>query len=59
MSDQPTQPATQKTRPKKGDPVDIPIPTKQDVFGDLAKTARPKSEQKPRKGHRKAFNNRP
>lgn len=34
---------TQKTRPKIGDPIDIPIPTKRDVLADLARTARPKA----------------
>lgn len=44
MADQ--EPTTQKTQPrprKKGklpEPIDIPIPTKRDVFSDLAKTAR-------------------
>lgn len=41
----------QMTQPKgkNAEPIEIPIPTKRDVFSDLAKTARPKSERKPRK----------
>lgn len=43
---------TQKTQPrprKKGkvpEPIEIPIPAKRDVFGDLAKTANPRGEQR-------------
>lgn len=42
MTDQPTQ----KTQPKRGEPVDIPIPTRREVLAVLAKTARPKSKLK-------------
>ena len=33
---------TQETLPKEGEPAEIPIPTRKDVFGDLAKVAKPK-----------------
>lgn len=39
MSDKKEKP-TQKTKPKKGKPVEIPIPTKRDVLRDLVKIAR-------------------
>lgn len=32
----------QKTRPKKGEPVEIPVPKKRDVMRSLRKVARPK-----------------
>lgn len=51
MANEPNQKTTQKTRPLGGDPIDIPIPSKRDVLGDLAKTARPKS--KPLRAKRK------
>ena len=37
---------TQKTRPKKGKPVEIPVPKRGDVMGDLSKIARP-AKRKP------------
>ncbi len=43
MPDEPTQP----TQPKKGDPVDIPVPTRDEVFGDLAKVAKPRKKERP------------
>lgn len=48
MADKPT---TQKSQPRKKDvePIDIPIPTRSQVFGDLAKTAQP---QKPTRRRR-------
>ena len=36
--DQPTQ----KTQPKKGEPIEIPIPTREEVFRDLEKVAKPR-----------------
>src|SRR4051794_11514934 len=32
----------QKTRPKRGRPVEIPVPKREDVLRDLAKVARPR-----------------
>jgi len=43
MADEPTQP----TQPKKGEPVEIPIPTRDEVFGDLAKVAKPRKRSTP------------
>jgi hypothetical protein len=42
----PEKEPTQKTRPRKkgAEPLDIPIPTREQVFGDLAAAAQP---QKP------------
>lgn len=34
---------TQETTPAKGDPVEIPIPTREEVFRDLVKVARPRN----------------
>jgi hypothetical protein len=36
---------TQKTRPKKGKPVEIPVPKRADVLRDLTKAARPEKRQ--------------
>jgi len=33
---------TQETQPKEGPPEEIPIPSREEVFRDLAKVARPK-----------------
>jgi hypothetical protein len=33
---------TQETQPKEGEPVEIPIPTREEVFRDLGKVAKPK-----------------
>lgn len=38
---------TQETEPKKGEPVEIPIPTKGEVFRDLGKVARPRKTESP------------
>lgn len=50
------KPRTQKTQPKKGEPIDIPIPTRKQVFDDLAKSAQPmvgsKKHPSSRKGKR-------
>jgi hypothetical protein len=37
----------QKTRPKKGKPVEIPIPSRDRVLRDLAKVAKPEKKQRP------------
>lgn len=39
-SGQPDRPTTQKTRPAKGEPVEIPVPTRDAVLHDLEKAAR-------------------
>jgi hypothetical protein len=36
---------TQETEPEKGDPVEIPIPTRKEVFRDLGKVAKPRKPQ--------------
>jgi hypothetical protein len=33
---------TQETHPKKGPPAEIPIPTREEVFRDLGKVAKPR-----------------
>ena len=38
MAEEPTQP----TQPAKGEPVDIPVPTRDEVFRDLGKVAKPR-----------------
>jgi hypothetical protein len=35
----------QKTQPKKGDPLEIPVPTREAFFRDLAKLASPDKSQ--------------
>jgi len=37
MDEEPTQP----TQPAEGDPVEIPVPTREEVLRDLGKVARP------------------
>ena len=37
---------TQKTHPKKGEPIEIPIPTREEVFRDLGKVAKPRKPPK-------------
>jgi hypothetical protein len=32
---------TQETQPKEGEPVEIPVPTREEVFRDLGKVAKP------------------
>jgi hypothetical protein len=44
------QERTQKTRPKKGEPIEIPVPKRQDVLRDLDKLTQP--EKRPDKGRR-------
>ena len=41
MADKPTQ----KTSPKKGKPVEIPVPKRGDVFRDLKKAAKPAKDR--------------
>jgi hypothetical protein len=33
---------TQETHPEEGEPIEIPIPTKESVFRDLRKVAKPR-----------------
>jgi hypothetical protein len=33
---------TQETQPKEGEPAEIPIPTREEVFRDLGKVAKPR-----------------
>jgi hypothetical protein len=33
---------TQKTKPAKGEPVEIPVPSREEVLRDLKKVAKPK-----------------
>lgn len=37
----PTKSRVQQTQPKKGKPVEIPVPTRDEVLRDLAKLAKP------------------
>lgn len=39
MPEKPTDEPTQKTRPKKGEPIDIPIPSEEQVAQDFLKVA--------------------
>lgn len=39
MTDEPTQ----ETQPKKGDPIEVPIPSKDQIMGDFEKIAAPQS----------------
>jgi hypothetical protein len=36
---------TQETQPKKGEPTEIPIPTREEVFRDLGKVAKPRKKK--------------
>jgi len=36
---------TQPTQPAKGEPVEIPVPKRGDVLGDLRKVAKPPEDQ--------------
>ena len=40
---------TQKTKPAKSKPVDIPVPTRGEVLGDLEKVAKPRKDSTDRK----------
>jgi hypothetical protein len=46
MADDDKQEPTQKTHPKRGKSVEIPIPTRGDVMRDLAKAAEPEKPTK-------------
>ncbi len=35
---------TQETQPAKGEPAEIPIPTREEVFRDLGKVAKPRKK---------------
>ena len=37
---------TQPTTPAKGDPVEIPVPTREEVLRDLEKVAKPDKEKR-------------
>jgi hypothetical protein len=43
----PPDPKTQPTQPKKGEPVEIPIPTREAVLRDLMKVAPPPPAKAP------------
>jgi hypothetical protein len=38
---------TQETQPKEGSPTEIPIPTREEVFRDLGKVAKPRKHEDP------------
>lgn len=40
---------TQKTKPKKGKPLEIPVPTRDEVLSDLEKVAKPRKDSTDRK----------
>jgi hypothetical protein len=42
MPEEPTQP----TQPVEGDPVEIPVPTREDVLRDLQKVAKPSRDRR-------------
>jgi hypothetical protein len=37
---------TQTTQPAEGEPVEIPIPTREEVFRDLGKVAKPRRQER-------------
>jgi hypothetical protein len=41
VADEPTDEKTQKTTPKKGEPVEIPVPSKSQIIRDFEKIATP------------------
>ncbi len=43
-SGQADRPATQKTQPAKGEPIEIPVPEREEVLRDLEKTMAPSRE---------------
>jgi hypothetical protein len=51
MAENEQQP-TQKTRPKKGEPMEIPVPTREDFMRDLKKVAPPVPTPKPSEDER-------
>ena len=42
MEDEPTQP----TQPAEGEPVEIPVPTREEVLRDLRKVAKPSRDRR-------------
>jgi hypothetical protein len=48
MNENETPGPTQQTRPKKGEPIEIPVPKKADVMGFLEKTAKLPDPDTPR-----------
>ncbi len=38
---------TQDTQPQEGEPVEIPVPTREEVFRDLGKVAKPRKNPPP------------
>jgi len=40
---------TQTTKPAEGEPVEIPVPTREEVFRDLGKVAKPRKSDKDKK----------
>lgn len=38
---------TQTTQPAEGEPVEIPVPTREEVFRDLGKVAKPRKPASP------------
>lgn len=44
MADETTE-KTQKTQPKKGEPVEIPVPSKSRIMGDFEKIATPPPDE--------------
>ena len=45
MPDEPDE-ETQPTHPAEGEPVEIPIPTRDEVLGDLRKVAKPSADRR-------------
>lgn len=45
MPDEPTDEKTQKTKPKKGKPVEIPVPKKSQIMRDFEKIATPDEDE--------------
>ena len=41
---------TQKTRPKKGEPIDIPVPSKSQIMDDFERIARDRSDDEDESG---------
>jgi len=49
MPKEPSKEPTQPTQPKEGDPVEIPVPRREDVLADLAKIAHPERKSRKRR----------
>ena len=52
MPKEPQDDPTQPTTPKEGDPIEIPIPKRADVFHNLEKVARPERKLRRRRNGR-------